>query len=185
MKISDHIISKGTYQRHQINNFIAVKQYIFLRHDKQKYLLLRFSNDTEFTFSRLELELTQLDAEGNKLERSVIRSPFFSEPRGNIFSLSEGIRVNEKCVDFTVNIIAAYSDEYKYSVVNNEIAIFYQPTPVPKVRSDNPKNLKPIFSVRSRKGKPGALAVTVSIITALLLFALSAFIYYAAYLPWF
>ena len=43
------VISKGTYPRSETDGFVSIVQYLFVRQDGRKFLLLKFSNDSAET----------------------------------------------------------------------------------------------------------------------------------------
>ena len=187
MKISEQIISKGSYELPGVNNFISLSQYIFFRSMKKKYLLLRFSNEADFVVNGIEFELTQFDAYGKMIERKTVRSSTLSEKPGAVFALPDGFCVDEGCVDFKVSILAVYSGDYVYLVREGEISIEYKPTaekaycsPVDTIEP----GAKELFVVRSKNRTSYPFAFAVAMIAAVAICAISTFAYYCLYIPW-
>jgi hypothetical protein len=123
--VNEKIISKGVYGFSQINNFIAVKNYIFFNKDDKTCLALRLSNETEFTFDSVEFSVIQIDAGGNVIGKSEVEYSGMAFEPGALYSSENAILVDSRCVDFKVQFKKAYSGYYKYVVKNRKVIIYY------------------------------------------------------------
>lgn len=142
------IISKGEYRHYQIDDFISVKQYIFLRTGEKKCLTLRFTNSLGCAVNSFKFLLVQMDIQGNVIGKKKVRinNIFFDD--GTDYTSNKGIIVDEKCVDFKVQMLCAYSDRYRYKLKNNKIAIYY--VPHKKWNYEDDSNYKAQVKVKSK-----------------------------------
>ena len=60
------VISKGTYPRSETDGFVSIVQYLFVRQDGRKFLLLKFSNDSAETATGIKLSIRQTGAKGTE-----------------------------------------------------------------------------------------------------------------------
>ena len=68
----EDIISKGYYTYPQVNGLISVKQFIVLRQENEKRLLLRMSNDRGETVTGFSLRVLQYDAAGRMIGSATV-----------------------------------------------------------------------------------------------------------------
>ena len=183
MKIAEKIISKGEYTHNQVRHFVNVKQYIFLRRNGKKCLILRFSNDSDFVIDGMDIKIIQLDVNGNKIADSVFSSRIFYAAPGEIFSLTDGIEVEDNCVDFRLIFLKVNSSDYSYFLRNGEIVTIYQ-----GVTSQSEQELKKIKKQKtyllasSKTEKKYGFAFAVSVVGILLLCAVATLSYYAHFI---
>ena len=121
------IISKGEYRHYQIDDFISVKQYIFLRAEEKKCLTLRFTNSLGCKVNAFKFLLIQIDIQGNVIGKKKIKINNIIFEDGSDYTSSKGIVVDEKCVDFKIQMLCVYSERYRYKLKNNKVAIYYVP----------------------------------------------------------
>ena len=121
------IISKGEYRHYQIDNYISVKQYIFLRVDGKKCLSLRYTNSLGCKVNAFKFLLVQMDIKGNVISKKKIRISDIVFANGTDYTPSKGIVVDEKCTDFKVLMLCAYAGRYRYKLKNDKIALYYVP----------------------------------------------------------
>ena len=108
------IISKGLYKGSVDRAFpIEVKEYVFSRKDGQKCLLLRFFNYSDINITALEFWLVQKNSYGEQISKEKISLDNIYCGAGKVFSPSVGFAVDNKCVDFEVEMISAFSGEYE------------------------------------------------------------------------
>ena len=69
----NQLISKGEYKHYQIDNFISVKQYMFLRSNGKKCLTLRYKNDLGYKVNGFKFLLIQIDVNGNVIAKKKIK----------------------------------------------------------------------------------------------------------------
>ena len=74
------IISKGVYRHTQIDDFVCVSQYSFLRKDGRRYLALRFENRLGGEINGMSFTLLQKNSTGELLERTPVSYPELSQP---------------------------------------------------------------------------------------------------------
>ena len=180
MKLSEKVISKGTYNYSLPNSPIEVLQYVFIRQRGRKCLLLRFRNNTEFIVNKIEYEIVQLGEKGKEISRTEFKTPPLNETPGSVFTLSDAIIVNEQCVDFRINFIFLKAGKYEYNFSGKDVFVSYESeeyrstaNTIP-VMVDNPKNSL-IFS--SKKPHSFRFATILAIIASMIISAIAIFSY--------
>ena len=118
-------ISKGFYQYSQVSDFISVKNYIYLRQNGQKCLMLRFVNDTNFTVDSMKFSVIQLDSSGTVLGQIDIAYDEMKLKSGAMYSADKAIVVDEYCSDFKVVIVQVNSGKYVYHVRDGRPVVSY------------------------------------------------------------
>lgn len=121
------IISKGEYRHYQIDDFVSVKQYIFLRAEEKKCLTLRFTNSLGCKVNAFKFLLIQIDIQGNVIGKKKIKINNIIFEDGSDYTSNKGIVVDEKCVDFKIQMLCVYSERYRYKLKSNKVAIYYVP----------------------------------------------------------
>ena len=116
-------ISKGFYQHTQKSDFVSVKNYIFLHQPNKQYLLIRFSNDSDFKITAMEFVLLQLDATGAILDRTTIKYNKMAVDPGREYVPTQGIRVNKNCCDFRIVYKQVRSDQFCYRPCGNDLVV--------------------------------------------------------------
>ena len=124
-------ISKGIYQHSQIGNFISVKNYIFIRKEEKKLLMLRFSNDFDYVVDSMTYFVLQLDHAGKILARTKITNGDLEFRPGSMYVTEQPICVDEYCSDFKVVFSEVTSGSYRYEVHSDMIAVHYIKAPEP------------------------------------------------------
>ena len=172
MSSAEQFISKGYYAHSQIEGFISVKNYIFVRDQQQKYLLLRLHNLADFIANSLEFTITQLDSTGAVLATTTHFYDQLNFQPNRTFSLPKGIAVNEFCTDFKLNFTRVTSGNFVYRVQGADVAVFY--TPVGGKDASEAEPVRTIWSSSIRPLKRGKqfLAVACGILALVLLFGL-------------
>ena len=125
MTANQQQISKGFYKYAQINDFITVKNYIYLRQNEKKCLLLRFANDSDFTVDSLEFVLIQLDSNGKVISKNNVIYNDMKLKSGEMYVENSAILVDEYCSDFKVVILRVLSGEYVYTLKNGRVIVNY------------------------------------------------------------
>ena len=126
MSAIQQYISKGIYQYSQIDRFISVKNYMLIRCENRKCLMIRFSNDADFTVNAMDLVISQLDSTGAVIEKTPVSYKGLSFSPGTVFVPDEGIVVDESCVNFKLQFVTVISGNYKYFVKNGKISVVYE-----------------------------------------------------------
>ena len=167
------IISKGEYRHYQVDNFVSVKQFIFLRTEEKKCLTLRFTNSLGCKVDAFKFLLVQMDIQGNVIGRKKIKFDDIFLENGKDYTSSKGIIVDEKCADFKIQMLCVYSDRYRYKLKNNKIATYY--VPHRKWQYEDDSTHKDTVKVRSKtKFKtPSVRFLSFLVIISLILLALS------------
>jgi hypothetical protein len=120
------IISKGLYRGNVDKAFpIEVKEYVFTRQDEKKCLLLRFFNDSQLNITAIHFWLVQKNSYGEQIGRDKISLDGIYCAQGAIFVPATGFFVDDRCVDFDVEMISAFSGEYEYKTKNGESFVQY------------------------------------------------------------
>ena len=160
------IISKGEYKHYQIDNFVSVKQYIFLKADGKKCLTLRFTNSLGYTVNAFKFVLAQIDVQGNVIKKKKIKLSNLVFESETDYTSDKGIIVDEKCVDFKVQMLCVYSDRYRYKLKNDKVAIYYVTRKGWKYEEDSAKDAE--FKIKNKtKFKP--FSVRIIAVTAVVL----------------
>ena len=123
MAKSQQRISKGCYQYLQTENFVEVKNYIFIQDGKRKGLLIRFLNDLGVTVDSMEYVITQFDVDGNIIDKTEIKHSYMKLRHGNMFVTEKAIVVDERCCDFKVTFINVRSGNYVYTLREGLVAV--------------------------------------------------------------
>ena len=180
MKISDQVISKGSYNYSALTDPILVTQYVFIRQRGRKCLLLRFKNNSDFTINKMIFEIVQIDKNGKETGRTVIKTPPINEAPGAMFTLSDGFEVGNECVDFRIKFVSLRSGVYKYIFKKHDIEISFDPDKITQAHtlSNGNDKKKTISYIRSKKSTSLFFASFVSSITALAIFAIVLFSYF-------
>lgn len=121
------VIEKSAYTRQQAGAFIRVKNYIIMRRDNKKFLLLQLTNSFERAVNGFKINLTQLDSAGNTLSTTSYVYDGFSIMPGADYAIPSGLVLDPYCVDFRVNISYAVSGEYRYFFKNGQAVQTYDP----------------------------------------------------------
>lgn len=167
------IISKGEYKHYQIDNFISVKQYMFLRNNGKKCLTLRYTNSLEHKVNGFKFLLVQIDVNGKVISKKKIKINNIVFHKDSDYTCNKGIVVDEKCVDFKVQMLCVYSDRYRYKLKNDSVAIYYVAHKGWKYEEDAAGNIE--FKSKSKTGfKPFSVRIiAVAVVAALIILVLS------------
>ena len=175
MKSDQQCVAKGFYKYPQINNFISVKNYIFLRSKNKKYLLLQFVNDMNCSINFIKYTVVQIDVNGKVLKKTQTSSSLYSLAPGKSFVLKEAIAVDDYCADFKIIFSEADSNRYTYRIHNGEVVTYYNKKDSPIVNTALEQKRLYNLSVKQRKfGRP-KLAVLLAIVILLALFVFNAY----------
>lgn len=175
-------ISKGIYQYSQIGNFISVKNYIFIRKDEKKHLMLRFSNDFDYVVNSMTYFVIQMDNFGKVLARTKITNNDLAFQPGSMYVTECPICVDEYCSDFKIVFAEAVSGLYRYEVHSDMIAVHYIKNPEPIVDlSDLSKREKrkckdnsiDVYDVEQNRYQERGVAAFISVIIAIAVLSLN------------
>ena len=127
MKLDLQIISKGLYKGDVDKAFpIEVKEYVFARKEGRKCLMLRFLNQSRLNVTGLNFWLIQKNFYGEQISKEKISLDNIESGTDKVFAPPFGFSVQDKCVDFEVQMISAFSGEYEYISENGECLVRYQ-----------------------------------------------------------
>ena len=121
----NHYIAKGIYRHPQLGHFISVKNYIFLRDNGKKYLLLRFSNELDYVVDGLTCEVFQYDLDGNEITSAKINMSGMNICPHEMFTNDAALEVDEKCMDFRVVFLEVRSGKYRYRTIDKTVCVHY------------------------------------------------------------
>lgn len=141
MKLDLQIISKGLYRGAVDKAFpIEVKEYVFARKEGRKCLLLRFLNQSKLNVTALNFWLIQKNFYGEQLSKEKISLQNIECGTDKMFAPPCTISVQDKCVDFEVEMISVLSGEYEYISENGECFVRYRLKESKKELPKVPKN---------------------------------------------
>lgn len=169
-------ITKGIYKHPQIENFISVKDYLFLRENGEKYLLIRYVNEGDFTVNSMDLTLSQLATDGTVLDSRTISYKNLKINPGQTYTAKLGIAVDNLCTDFRVSFTHLTSGQYSYLVQGRQITVqYHEPRDnTPSTPSDKDKTVTELNVHPIRQRKRG-LSVLCGILVVLILLGLTFF----------
>jgi hypothetical protein len=116
MALEYEIISRGVYRHGQIENFILIGQYAFIRKSNKKYLALRFENELDTDIHSMSFTLIQLNSSGDVIERTHISYGEISVKAHTEFAHESVIRVRSDCSDFEIAFGEVRSSDLIYTV---------------------------------------------------------------------
>lgn len=176
MTSNQQFLSKGFYQYAQSGNPVLVKDYIFTRQEGKKCLLVRFSNDLEYTVDEMEFTVVQMDAAGKILKNTRVEYVQMQLEPGTTYVHNAGIVVDDFCTDFRIVLKKVKSGQYVYEAHKGQMTVRYirKPTAIETSNVQTKYIFKPSVQPR-RFGKPRAavLLATVALVAMLALNALT------------
>ena len=176
MASNQQYLSKGFYQYAQIGNPVSVKNYIFLRKNEKKCLLIRFCNDLEYTVDAMDFSVVQMDSSGKVIGNTEISYGQMHFEPGSHYVTPAGIVVDEFCTDFRVVFSTVRSGRYEYYSKGGHVAVRYlRKETALEVGKKAAKKAISRCSVEKRSfGKP-RLAVLLGTLGLVIMLGLSAF----------
>ena len=181
MSSSPQYIAKGFYTYSQIDQFISVKNYFFVQNDDQKYLLLRFSNASDFIANTMDFTVIQLNSSGTILEKTPVHYTGLMFTPGSTHTPETGIPVHPFCTDFKVEFSQVTSKNYIYEVRDGQVTVLFTPTSASANPIPERKSTVSTFSVHPIKSGKQGLAVLCGICALLLLISIATFRMYGKY----
>ena len=121
-----NVISKGSYSEFKFNDFVSVRQYLLVREQGRKYLLLKLSNDGQNEVSTLKLTVRQLDVRGGVIKTESYTYDKVNAKPGAKFVLKDKIPLLEGCVEVGVTLDEAHFGNYTYAIRSNELVVSYE-----------------------------------------------------------
>ena len=135
IRYNSNIVDKGFYNHPQSNSCIFLKQYIIVREDAKKLLLLRFWNAADFVINGMQIVLTQIGADNQVIDTSVVQMDGMKIGPAETYTTVEGIVISDKCVDFRVFVKCVRSGSYEYYERGGKTVPKYRPQTQRKQRS--------------------------------------------------
>lgn len=178
MDSNQQILSKGFYQYAQIGNPVSVKDYIFLRNDHKKCLLLRFLNNLEYIVTAMDFTVIQMDSAGNVLENTEIAYKDLFFLSGSTYAEPVGIVVDEACSDFKVVFSKISAGKYEYiSRGGCPIVQYVKDAEELEITGDKGTNITKTSAKTRRFGKPHIVAVA-AVLAVLVMIGITAWATY-------
>jgi hypothetical protein len=174
MDSNQQILSKGFYQYAQIGNPVSVKDYIFIRNDQKKCLLLRFLNNLEYIVTAMDFNVIQMDSTGNVLGNTQIlyKDLFFLS--GSTYTEPAGIVVDEACSDFKVVFSKVTAGKYEYTLRGGcPIVQYVKGAEALEIEGEKGANISKTSAKTRRFGKPH-LAAVAAVIAVLVMIGVTA-----------
>ena len=122
---SNNVIAKGKYRYPQKAGLVTVNNYIIVKENGKKYLLLRFFNERNEVIDRLAIKLVQYDSAGKVISSAHKTIDDIGGVGGSQFVPECKIELEDDCADFRANIISAEYGRYSYSPVNSGLRVDY------------------------------------------------------------
>ena len=121
-----HIVSKGLYRGEgEKNSLLDVNEYVFVRENGKKYLLLRFTNKSDFHITAMTFRLIQKNSDGREIGERKVSLTNLRCVAWETFSPEKGLLVDDKCADIDIKMISVVSGNYEYRSKNGESFVRY------------------------------------------------------------
>ncbi len=120
------VLSKGSFSTFRFNDFVSVRQYLLVRENGRKYLLLKLTNEAKSDVTGIKLHVEQIDVGGEVISSDHITIDNVNGKAGTSFVLGEKIPLKEACIEVTINLVGASYGKYEYTVKSNELVIKYK-----------------------------------------------------------
>ena len=121
-----NIVSKGLY-RGEVDKtaLLDITEYVFIREKGKKYLLLRFTNKSDFNITAMTFWLIQKNSDGKEIGERKISLTNLRCVAWETYSLDKGLLVDDRCADIDIKIISVVSGNYEYRSKNGEAFVRY------------------------------------------------------------
>lgn len=122
------VIKKGKFNLPKADNFISLTQFLFIKEDGHKFLLLKLYNDRSEWVTGVTLEVAQTDMRGLPLHKFNIDCPISKtcgKPNSQIV-LGSKIALCDNCAGFTVRVLSADYGNYRYTDSGDELLASYK-----------------------------------------------------------
>ena len=153
MSAEKQIITKCHYRYSQINNFIAVKDFMFVREKGANRLLIRFCNFTDFTVNSLTFTIVELDAAGKVLRKLKVKQEALNIAPGGTYAPNAGFQVDADCCDCKIIFRRVSSGNYIYRIHENRIISDYRKPQRELVENGSESTSGSPFYVKSNRAK--------------------------------
>lgn len=122
---SNNVIAKGKYRYPQKAGLVTVNNYIILKENGKKYLLLRFFNERNEVIDRLTIKLVQYDSAGKVISSARKTIGGIGGGGGSQFVPECKTELEDGCADFRADIISAEYGSYSYSPASGGLRVDY------------------------------------------------------------
>ena len=174
MSAEKRSITKCHYRYSQINNFVSVKDFMFVREDGINRLLIRFCNYSNHTIDALTFTVTELDASGKALGEFTICEEFFEMHPGSTYAPEAGFKVHSDCCDCRITVRRAQSGNYIYRTQGKSIITDYS-KPREKIIENVSGGKSPqLFYVTSEQSKKARASAFLAFICLFAILAVNA-----------
>ena len=173
------IIAKGIYKHPQADNFISVKQYMFVYRNGQKHLILRYTNDLNANIDSMKFVLTEINSDGEVIAVRKIAQSGIRVDMGVTFAPDSGIPISDECMDFKIEFLEATSDVYTYRKRGRRGNVYYTPRRTSRKRP--PIGTSPITAKRMRKPSARGSAWLILLLVSIFL-SVSVLVSYLVYI---
>lgn len=174
MSAEKQSITKCHYRYSQINNFISVKDFMFVRENGTNHLLIRFVNLSDFTVNSLAFTVTELDASGKVLGKFKIKLDSLEILAGSTYAPPAGFKVHSDCCDCVINIRRAKSENYLYRIQGKQIVTDYCKPSKAIIEGGDDSKSKTLFYVKSSRAKKIKASVVGAAISLLIIITFNA-----------
>ena len=171
MSAEKKTINKFHYRYPQINNFISVKELMFIRENESNHLLIRFCNLSDFTVNEFSFTVIELDYSARVLGRHYVNEDTLDVRPGDTYSPTSDIAISTDCCDCKIIINQAISGKYLYRPHEGKIITDYIKPQREIVINSSTAKPQPLFrSISAHSKKPTAslllcIICTIAIIT--------------------
>lgn len=129
---SNNVIAKGKYRYPQKAGLVTVNNYIILKENGKKYLLLRFFNERNEVIDRLVIKLVQYNSAGKAISSSRKTFGGLGGGGGAQFVPECKIELDDACADFRADVLSAEYGNYSYSPANSGLRVDYVKEEAPR-----------------------------------------------------
>lgn len=120
------VVSKGLYRGEEDKTSpVSINEYVFIRDNGKKYLLLRFTNKSDLHITSMTFWLTQKNSDGRVIDEKKVVFDNIRCVAWEVFSPDKGILVDDKCADVDIKITSVISGNYEYRSKNGESFVRY------------------------------------------------------------
>lgn len=162
-------LDKGLYHHPQPADFVSLKHYMIIEKKRKRCLILRFFNESQLFVNEIEFKLVQLDIKGRVIDTADIKAESMNMAPGETFAIKSGIIISPKCADFTVTILYALADGYKYVIKHGVPSPTYDVSKSSLRKAPIVSRKKPSASKIENSGRLAATLIPFAILTASLL----------------
>lgn len=159
MSSDNQSITKCHYRYSQINNFVSVKDFMFVKENGYNHLLIRFCNFSDYEINSITFTIIQLDASGKVLGDLKCRNDNVNILPGDTYAPDVGFIVSEDCCDCKIIIPSVESGKFIYRVRKNKILTYYRKPTEEIVEGGKDSKEKLSFYVKSSRTKKNRASV--------------------------